>query len=67
MPIGGGKYDDAIEAAHKITGGSCLLVVMPNGKKGGGFSMKATALDYMVLPQILRAVADNIEREYGRA
>jgi hypothetical protein len=30
-------------------------------------AMKATALDYMVLPQILRAVADNIEREYGRA
>lgn len=67
MPIGGGKYDDALEAAHKITGGSCLLIVTPSGKKGSGFAMKATALDYMVLPQILRATADSIEREYGKA
>jgi len=67
MPFGPGKYDDACEAARNMTGGTVLLAVT-NGKKGSGFSVNTTnPFDLLLLPQLLRMVADGIEREYGNS
>jgi len=64
MPFGPGKYDDACEAARNITGGTVLLAVT-NGKKGNGFSVNTTnAFELLILPQLLRIIADEIERDY---
>lgn len=60
---GPGKYDDAATAARAITGGSVLLIVI-DGKQGGGFSVQIedpTLLEK--IPDILETVARNIRME----
>lgn len=56
---GPGKYDDAATAARRITGGSVLLIVA-DGKLGGGFSVQATPDVLLQLPDILEQVAKEI-------
>jgi hypothetical protein len=55
-----------MEAAHQLTGGSVLLIVM-DGNKGHGFSVKANPMHILTLPQLLRHVADQMEKGAGRA
>src|SRR5690242_17261448 len=65
MPAGPGKYDDACETVRQITGGTVLLIVH-NGNKGNGFSFTTTnPTDVLLVPELLRAVADMIDRDGG--
>jgi hypothetical protein len=63
MRKGPGKYDAACEAAREMTGGTVLLIVY-QGDKGNGFSLTTPNPRYIrLVPQLLREVADAIERE----
>lgn len=61
LGVGPGKYDDAATAAREKTGGSVLLIVI-GGAHGHGFAVQATPDVVIGVPQILRQVADNIEK-----
>jgi hypothetical protein len=62
--IGPGKYDKECTAAREATGGSVLLIVL-NGKVGAGFSAQiADPRALIILPQLLRDVADQIEQSH---
>lgn len=71
MPLGGGKYDKELEEVRKLVGlpmgeiatkpmGALLIVI--GGKNGSGFSMAADVATTRRLPELLRTVADLIER-----
>jgi hypothetical protein len=61
--VGAGKYDDlCTEARRKAKAEGAILIIL-NGEKGQGFSVQAT-LDVLVrLPQMLRHMADDIEKD----
>lgn len=64
MAQGPGKYDAACTAARELTGGSVLLIVL-GGKLGSGFAVQAEERYAAEMPRLLRAVADEIERDTG--
>jgi len=64
MAIGPGKYDDLCTRVRKQTqarGGVLLIVV--DGEQGSGFSAQLTMEQTLLIPQILRDVAERIERD----
>ncbi len=61
--IGPGKYDDLCTEAREKSGAVAVIMIMLGGRHGSGFSVQAP-LDVQVgLPQILRTVADQIEKD----
>jgi hypothetical protein len=68
MAVGPGKYDDACtEAARAVgidgtKGGGVILIVF-GGDKGSGFSIQADLATSLKLPNMLRYMADQIERD----
>jgi hypothetical protein len=62
MPVGPGKYGARAEAILRDVGGS-LCIVLVVGNKGPGFDVASTnPLLLMKVPELLREVADEIER-----
>lgn len=64
MPLGPGKYDNALTRARKSCGATDAVLIVLNGSLGPGFSVQATLGATLVLPATLRAVADQIEASF---
>jgi hypothetical protein len=63
---GPGKYDDACAQAMATTKAVGVLMIVIEGNKGNGVSFKT--LDPLVIgamPTLLRALADEIEKDMG--
>jgi len=63
MAKGPGKYDDLATYVMEETDADVVLVVVLNGSRGSGFSVQALAGGTLLLPALLRMIADNIERD----
>lgn len=67
MTDGPGKYDDLCTAARVTTDAQAVVMIVLGGTKGSGFSVQAEGGSITGrLPALLRSVADQIERDYGR-
>lgn len=64
MMIGPGKYDALATAAREAAKARGIILIVFGGDKGSGFSAQLDALGTMEIPQILREIADEIEREW---
>lgn len=60
--LGPGKYDDEATAAREQTGGSVILIVL-GGERGSGMALQVTPAVVAKLPALLRALAEQIERD----
>lgn len=58
MPIGSGKYNDI---CTEVRDGVVLIVL--NGERGNGMSAQLSDEASLFLPQVLRALASDIERK----
>lgn len=66
LGLDGGKYDAPCALVRDATqAAGCLLIVI-GGSGGSGFSVSATREVIDALPRVLRAVADDIERQHGQ-
>jgi hypothetical protein len=63
MAVGKGKYDDLCTYVREQAkaGGACVLVL--GGDAGWGFSIQAPPLAMLDLANVLRHMADTIERD----
>lgn len=64
MSLGPGKYDDACSVAREAIDAELVILVVMNGNRGNGFSIQC--IDPRMarsLPQLLRAMADDIEKD----
>jgi len=67
MALGPGKYDDLCTYVREQVGvgedaGGGVMVIVIGGKRGNGFSCQADLVTTAGLPQLLRKIADEIER-----
>jgi hypothetical protein len=63
MTIGPGKYDAEATMVQKSTNAAGVVVIVFAGDRGGGFSVQATLDVVMVLPKLLRTMADEMEAD----
>jgi hypothetical protein len=64
MPVGPGKYDDLTTLVREATSARAVILIVTEGNKGSGFSVQTTDMAIVRrLPQVLREMADEIERE----
>jgi len=61
MPFGPGKYDDALTAACAMCEATSALLLILDGKRGAGMACHSTIEEMLMLPAMLRHVADDIE------
>jgi hypothetical protein len=64
MALGPGRYDDHAERILKETEAEAVLVLVVKGNKGSGFSCKAPIAITLMLPAILRRLAQDIEETH---
>ena len=62
MPLEPGKYDDACTAVRVATDAHGIVLIIVDGNQGHGISVQASGEVMAILPQMLRAFADEIER-----
>lgn len=62
--IGPGKYDRLCTKLRKQTQADAAVAIILNGKRGSGFSVQAPLDVTMRLPELLRELADQIERDH---
>jgi hypothetical protein len=60
---GPGKYDAAATVARVATGAEGVALIVFNGHDGNGFSAQLPADLLIVVPAILRDMADQIDRQ----
>ncbi len=61
---GPGKYDEIATLAIQLTGARAVLLIVVDGDRGQGFSVKATDPRFkQQVPGLLRTMADTIEHE----
>jgi hypothetical protein len=61
MALGPGKYDDlATDIRTKIHADGVVVIVI-NGDRGGGFSAQLSPTLTLMLPGMLRTIADEME------
>lgn len=58
-----GKYDDVLEEACRLAQAEQALLFVLEGKLGDGFSVRARLGTLLNLPNILRGLADEIEKQ----
>jgi hypothetical protein len=63
MALGPGKYDDLATLVRDGAKAAGVIVIVIGGSKGSGFSVQATFEVTAKLPDLLRTMADNIERD----
>lgn len=63
MPLGPGKYDEECMDVLNKTGALSAMVIVIEGTRGTGFSVKASIGVQRALPGILRAVADQMQED----
>lgn len=65
---GPGVYDSECTLVRESAQAEVVIVIIRHGDRGDGFSVQATsALALRAIPQVLRALADEIERDMKRA
>jgi hypothetical protein len=62
MALGPGKYDKECTEVRSKTGAAGVLLLVFGGDRGNGFSCQSDIATLAELPEILRRVADDIER-----
>jgi len=63
MARGPGKYDNLATLVRTRAKAEGVIVIVIGGSKGGGFSVQATGEVTAKLPELLRIMADDIERD----
>jgi hypothetical protein len=63
MAWGPGKYDEATTAARLATGARGVILIVIGGRHGNGFAAQLDAESLLTIPQTLRWLADQIERD----
>lgn len=61
--IGPGKYDDLCTLVRKSSYAKAALVIVIDGEFGDGFSCQGPYIFTRALPTLLRAVANDIEKD----
>lgn len=62
MPLGPGKYDLQCSEVRIATEAAGVILLIIGGNKGTGFSVQANLEVTLKLPEILRIMANEIER-----
>lgn len=64
MTLGRGRYDDEATAAREETGAQGIVLIVLAGDKGNGFAVQVRS-PYLLkrLPEMLRTMAEQIERD----
>lgn len=62
MALGPGKYDDLCSYVREMAKAEGVAVVVLHGTSGSGFSVQGPAETTLVLPRLLRLMADEIEK-----
>ena len=66
MPNGPGKYDDLCTEVRTAAGAEAAIVIVIGGNRGSGFSVQVHGEDMTArLPELLRNMADEIERSWS--
>lgn len=63
MALGAGRYDDALTLALRDCGARIGILIVGDGESGPGFSVQADLGSLLLLPKVLRTVADSIEKD----
>ena len=63
MALGPGKYDDLATVVPEPAQARGVIVIVIDGKLGGGFSVQANRAVTARLPALLRHIADDIEHD----
>lgn len=63
MAIGEGKYDELATLARERSGARGVVVIVIDGAQGHGFSVQAPPGLTLMLPALLRAIADQIDAD----
>ncbi len=63
MPAGSGKYDELCTYVREKSGGIASAIVVLHGQAGAGFSVQCPKEHSLMLANIFRHVANEIERE----
>lgn len=61
--IGAGKYDAICTAAREAAKARGAILIVLEGEHGGGFSAQLPLEDTQRIPETLRKIADEIERD----
>ena len=69
MAIGPGKYDEEATMVMERVKAQGVILIVVGGNKGEGFACQATLPTMLGIPEMLRNMADEIERdlESGKA
>lgn len=67
MPMGGGKYDEAATKAAEMTEAKGVVLIVLHGRDGSGFSARLPPEATVLLPRVLREIADQMERDLEAA
>jgi hypothetical protein len=62
MPIGPGKYDMLCTIVRESAKADAVIIMVFNGNKGSGFSIQGPLEFSTALPRVLRAMADEIDK-----
>ncbi len=62
MPMGPGKYDEECSWLREKLDAEGVVILVFRGREGGGFSAQLSGSLTMMLPTMLREMADEIER-----
>jgi hypothetical protein len=65
--IGAGKYDEACTKARQETKAAGVILVVIGGEHGHGFSAQIPPPLIRTVPNILRSIADQIEKAGANA
>jgi hypothetical protein len=63
MAWGPGKYDAEVTDLMKKLQAEGIILLVIGGNRGEGFSSQVTLPALMAIPQMLRTIADQIERD----
>jgi len=63
MAIGPGRYDALATHVREVTKAKGVLLIVIGGEHGDGFSAQLPMEHTLMIPDILRRVADSIERD----
>ena len=62
MAWGPGKYDPEATQVRASTKANGVILIVFEGDRGSGFSAQLDALKLIAIPQMLRDIADQIEK-----
>lgn len=61
MPLGPGKYDEEVTKLRDQVQAKGILLIVLGGARGTGFSAQLSVADMLLIPDMLRSMADQIE------